>query len=141
MYEQPWLRRLNFNGLKFSGFYLTFVVFVVFSSPISKGHATYCHHFVYVVCPLVVAKLSHFDNCFCNYWANWNHTLQKSYCFDLTKQRQPRKFLVLFGRNFKNLLIWNYTSNLSDLLVRICTNNICVVFHRNFLLPWWSHKG
>lgn len=112
-----------------------------FSSPISKDHATYCHHFVYVVCPLVVAKLSFFDYCLCNYWANWNHTLQKSYCFDLTKQRQPRKFLVLFGGNFKNLLLWNYTSNLSDLLVRICTYNICVVFHRNFSLPWWSHQG
>ena len=29
-----------------SGFYLTFVIFVVFSSPDLKGHVSYCHHCV-----------------------------------------------------------------------------------------------
>ena len=57
------------NGHYISGFYLTFVICVVFSSPDLKDHVSYCNHSVSVdiVQPsIVVVNISHFDHI--NYW-------------------------------------------------------------------------
>ena len=46
---------------------------LIFSSPDSKGHVSYCHHFSSVV--RLSVNISHFNFLLRNYWANCNQAL------------------------------------------------------------------